>query len=132
MHSRLIKIFAFTFLTFLVFSGFSQDAGIIEMINKGKYQEAADAIRYEGDITKLNVQNLSSLAYCYVMLRDYLNAEDVYLEITSRKKFDDENYMYLGEVQLINEKYNQAKKTFEKFLETNPESFCCPCKNCFL
>jgi tetratricopeptide (TPR) repeat protein len=104
-------------------SGYSQDVKVIEQINSQKYQEAVDAICHEGEMSKIDVQSLSSLAYCYVMLHDYQNAEIVYSEITSRKKFEPSNYKYLGEVLIINQKYKKAKQCFQKFLDVEPDSF---------
>lgn len=119
---RLFKIIPYIVITLMSINCFSQDAKIIEMINNGNYEEAANVLSTGNSIEDMEIGDLSALGFCYINLKNYTDGERVYQEITSRKDANPINYAYYGEILLINEKYDQAKNAFEVFLEENPEN----------
>jgi len=108
---------------FLSISGYSQNAKAVELMNKGKYAEAANILSMDKSIESMENANLSALGVCYIQLRNYTDAESVYRELTSRKKTKPVNFMYLGEILLIREKYDESKAAFTRFLEDNPDNY---------
>ncbi len=93
-------------------------------MNSGKYNQAVSLITAdEQALDKLPVESLDNLGYCYIMLKQFTDAEPVYEALLSRNKPDPVNYLYLGELQLINKKYNQAKQNFITYKEHDPDSF---------
>jgi len=122
------KIFRYIILCLLI-SGlhsfsFAQNSKILELMNDGKYNQAVALITADGQaLDKLSVEGLNNLGYSYIMLKQFADAEPVYEELLNRKKPDPINYLYLGELQLINEKFNKAKQNFLTYKEHDPDNF---------
>ncbi len=114
------KIFPYIILCLLFFglyaNTFAQNSRIIELMNSEKYDQAVSLITADDQaVSKMSVEGLNNLGYCYIMLKQFTDAETVYQELLSRQKPHPINHLYLAELQLINKKYNQAKQNFTTY-----------------
>jgi outer membrane protein OmpA-like peptidoglycan-associated protein len=122
------KIFRYIILCLLITGlhsySFAQNAKILELMNSGNYNQAVAMITADGQaLNEMSVEGLNNLGYAYIMLKQFTDAEPVYEELLSRKKPDPINHLYLGELQLINGKYPQAKQNFLSYNDHEPDNF---------
>lgn len=123
MTRYLSKIF-FIFIAGIIISetANAQNSKAVELMNNDNFEKAAKILKMESDIKDINTKDLSLLGVCYVNLNNYKDAESVYKELIGRDKIDPENYFYYGELLLINDKYDKAKKFFKKYKEEKPQN----------
>ncbi len=94
-----------------------------EFMDAGKYSEAVvilESARQKGEAVQTDLVNL---AYCYIMLHDYVKAEEVYGVVVQDKNVDAKQYFFYGEVLRINGKFNDAKAQYQKYLDKFPDNF---------
>lgn len=83
-----------------------------------QYKEAIPY--YEYVINKKYTDDvLVKLANCYRITKNYTRSEQLYGQIIQKGKNDAEYKLYFAEALMQNGKYADAKKWFEKYLETN-------------
>lgn len=111
--------FAFLLLFSFNQETFAQQNTINNLISEGKYEQAIELLN-KGETEKMQNDQLQNLGYCYVMANNFIEAEKIYYELTTREKSDSKNIQFYAETQLVNKKYDQAKENFEKYLELNP------------
>lgn len=117
-------LFFFLGLISLLFSNFeinAQDNFVGDLILEQKYEQAIELIVKNKDIDKMTMSELENLGYCYVMTKDFSNAEMVYEELTTRPKSKDENVLFYAKSLFLNGKYQAAKENFEKYALLNPK-----------
>jgi outer membrane protein OmpA-like peptidoglycan-associated protein len=101
---------------------FSQSTAIIDLMNKQEYPKAIELLTAKTTIDKMDNESLVNLGYCYIMTKDFKNAEVIFLELSQRKRSTKENTLYYAELLLINGKYDDAKQNYLKYLEKDPEN----------
>jgi len=101
---------------------FSQSTVIIDLMNKQEYPKAIELLTAKTTIEKMDNESLVNLGYCYIMTKDFKNAEVIFFELSQRKRSPKENTLYYAELLLINGKYAEAKQNYLKYLEKDPEN----------
>jgi outer membrane protein OmpA-like peptidoglycan-associated protein len=98
----------------------AQNNAISDLINKQEYSKAIELLTANTPIEKMDNEALVNLGYCYIMTKDFNNAEIVFAELSVRKRSPKENTLYYAELLLINGKYDDAKIYFNNYLEKDP------------
>lgn len=80
-----------------------------------------EAIQYYEYVIKKKYSDevLIKLANCYRVSKNYIKSEQLYNQIIQKGKIDAEFKLYFAEALMQNGKYAEAKKWFDKYLETN-------------
>ncbi|HPF00373.1 MAG TPA: OmpA family protein [Bacteroidales bacterium] len=101
----------------------AQSANASELMNKGCYAEAS--VLFEKTVTGNNPEysDLTNLAYCYIMMHDFVKAEAVYERILQHPKKENIQHFYYGEVLRINGKYDKAKEQYDIYKTAFPDDF---------
>ncbi len=99
----------------------AQNNQALEFMNDGKYGQAVDVIENLRLKNSAALPDLVNLAYCYIMLHDYVKAESIYAEVVANKKAEPRQFFFYGELSRINGKYTEAKQWYQEFLKTYPE-----------
>ncbi len=115
----------FPALLILIFSANTnaQSAKANELMKAGQYTEAAALFEKASSVSQPEYSDLTSLAYCYIMLHDFPKAESVYEKIISHPKMDKTQHLYYGEVLKINGKLVKAKEQYALYKDAFPEDF---------
>ncbi|MEZ5056496.1 MAG: OmpA family protein [Saprospiraceae bacterium] len=119
---RWIGLIAFSFL--LVVAGFGQKKTLKkanELFKNGAYAEALPLYQevLEEEDSRLAK---TKLAYCFKMNNRLDEAEALYATLVEDKHSPDITLFYYGEALMSNEKYDEAKLWFEKYLAVAPDS----------
>ena len=101
----------------------AQSANASELMNKGCYAEAS--VLFEKTVTGNNPEysDLTNLAYCYIMMHDFVKAETVYERILQHPKKENIQHFYYGEVLRINGKYDKSKEQYNIYKTAFPDDF---------
>lgn len=114
-------LFTITLILAVFTSSFSQSTAVTESMNSGDYERAISLILSEGrTIDNMERRHLENLGYCYVMVRDYRNAKEVYKELLNRRNPKSEYHLFYAEILFVLEYYDLAKEHFKKYYEKNP------------
>ncbi|PLW93213.1 MAG: hypothetical protein C0592_06755 [Marinilabiliales bacterium] len=110
-----------TLLFLLIFtSANAQSVKANEFIKNGQFAEAIAILEKTTDKTKPGYEDLTNLAYCYIMVHEYDKAESTYVRIMEHAEKKDDQHFYYGEVLRINGKYEEAKKQYRIYGEAYP------------
>lgn len=120
----MMRLLLFSFLLFsFSLNIFSQSANAVEQMNKGNYSEAAVLFEKATSGNTTEYTDLTNLAYCYIMLHDFIKAEATYERVMLHSKKENIQHLYYGEVLRINEKYAQAKEQYSYYKTAFPADF---------
>lgn len=120
----MIRTTAILFLIILFSNRISaQSVNATELMNKGNYAEAIVLFEKATDINNPDYTDLTNLAYCYIMLHDFIKSESVYERIMLHPKKENIQHFYYGEVLRINGKYDKAKEQYGLYKNTFPDDF---------
>jgi outer membrane protein OmpA-like peptidoglycan-associated protein/tetratricopeptide (TPR) repeat protein len=90
--------------------------------NQGSY---SDAIFYYSKVLKKNANDKEAnqnIAFSYRKLKDYQNAEVYFAKASELNPEESSNYLYYGQALKNNDKVNEARNQFQKFVDKNPSS----------
>ncbi|MCC7333310.1 MAG: OmpA family protein [Flavobacteriales bacterium] len=114
-------VFALFILTF--------QSKVVAQINQAneafKSERYFDAISNYEKVLKKDPNNIAAnenIAYCYRKLKNYEKAEIHYAKAVELNGSEPSNHLYYGQSLKNNGKFNEAKKQFEAFLKSNPNS----------
>jgi outer membrane protein OmpA-like peptidoglycan-associated protein/tetratricopeptide (TPR) repeat protein len=102
---------------------------LAQLSKANKYFEAenySDAIHYYQKVLKKDESNKEAnqnIALAYRKLKDYGNAEVYFAKTVELNPEESKNYLYYGQALKNNNKVNEARVQFEKFVDKNPSSF---------
>lgn len=117
---RILILFLFLLFQLATFHVFAQQNKINDLINQQQFDEAISLLIAMGPTENIDNEALVSLGYCYIMTKDFSNAEFVYEELSKRKRSGTENTLYYAELLLINKKFAEAKENFVLYKTKNP------------
>jgi len=86
-----------------------------------KYKEALKIYK-SLDKTENAVDLWQKLGNTYYMLHEYKNAEDAYREVIDEEGVSPNTFLRFGHILRNNEKYNEARIYYQKFIQTNPQN----------
>ncbi|MCB0661280.1 MAG: PD40 domain-containing protein [Saprospiraceae bacterium] len=117
----------FTILLFFIlfgFQSFGQQRALKKANEHFKNDEFAEAMPlYEEVLAQTDSRMAKTkLAYCYKMNNLLPEAESLYAELVTDEHSPAITMFYYGEALMSNEKYDEAKQWFEKFLDEQPDS----------
>ena len=98
-----------------------------QQVKKGnkqyKLKNYGQAIPFYEDalLIKESLPVQTKLAFCYRKTNKMRKAEKLYSEIVVQERAKPITYFYYGEALMSNEKYDEAKKWFEKFRQLEPD-----------
>jgi outer membrane protein OmpA-like peptidoglycan-associated protein len=86
-----------------------------------KYKEAIKIYK-SLDKTENAIDLWQKMGNTYYMLHEYKNAEDAYREIIDEEGVLANTYLRFGHILRNNEKYEEARIYYQKFIQTNPQN----------
>lgn len=117
----MLRYFIFIFLSAFIFC--SSCVTVKQRTGDDYYEQLQykEAIPYYEYVLrkKYSDEILIKLANCYRITKNYAKSEQFYGQIIQKGKTDAEYKLYFAEALMQNGKYADAKKWFEKYLETN-------------
>jgi len=120
----MMRLFFFSILVLVLSADLSaQSANATELMNKGCYAEAAALFEKATSGNNPEYSDLTSLAYCYIMMHDFVKAEAVYENVMLHPKKENIQHFYYGEVLRINGKFTNAKEQYNLYKTAAPEDF---------
>lgn len=120
----MMRILFFSILIAAISANLSaQSANATELMNKGCYAEAAALFDKATTGNNPEYSDLTNLAYCYIMIHDFVKAESVYERVMLHPKKENIQHFYYGEVLRINGKYAKAKEQYTLYKTAAPEDF---------
>ncbi len=118
---RQLSLICFTLLFPCILSAQSVKAN--ELLKKGDYATAATLFEKAVETNQPAYEDLSNLAYCYIMLHEFVKAEDVYVKIIAHPKKESNQHFFYAEILRVNGKYSQAKEQYKIYQTAYPDDF---------
>lgn len=118
---NILRSIVSTLLFLLLFSSVNaQSVKANEYIKNGQLDKAITILEKTTDKAKPNYEDLTNLAYSYVMVHQYVKAESTYEKIMVHADMKDDQHFYYGEVLKINGKFDKAKEQYQLFGKAFP------------
>jgi hypothetical protein len=89
-----------------------------ELMQDYKYSEAIVELKPLAE--KGNIQAIRKIAECYRKTNDFVNAEKYYAIVVADKNSNKKNWLYYGQILMNNNKYLDADKWLQGYLDTKP------------
>lgn len=117
------SLFLFLLTGFSCLVANAQSVKATELMKSGQYAEAV--VLFEKAVSSSNPEytDLTGLAYCYIMLHDFVKAEGVYERIVLHRNKESVQHFYYGEVLKINKKYQKAKEQYSLYAGAYPDDY---------
>ncbi|WP_199140179.1 OmpA family protein [Pedobacter sp. ASV12] len=93
-----------------------------KLYNEYQYFQAVQLFQKLVDVKKPKLEDLESLADCYVKMKDYEAAENWYARVVAVPESKPENLILYGEALKSNLKYAEAKKVLQQYASTTGDN----------
>lgn len=121
-HMKFVLPVIFIIL-FLSFESKAQVTKAAEFMSKGNYSEAAALYEKAREKNNADYNDLTNLAFCYIMLRDMPAAAKVFELIVADKKVEPIQHFYYGEVLRILGDFEAAKAQYRTYSTKVPSDY---------
>ena len=122
MKNYLYKtILSLIFSLFIISYLSAQRATINELFEAGEYERLIELITEMQTLKELPDERLNVLAYSYVALGDYPEAEKVYEELVGRESRQAKYHLYYADVLFANRRLEKSKSQYKAYLSQNPD-----------
>lgn len=118
MHTLKVSILFIGMLVSL--SCFAQLDKADKLFDVYKYAQAIELYKPIAD--KGNIRAVRKIAECYRKINDYDNAEKYFAIVVADKNAVPKSNLYYAQMLMANEKYDEAKKWFQKYLDLKPDT----------